>query len=178
MAAFGDIDSNVEVNNNPAGGGGSVTILEDGIYQLEFSELDIQPAQTGKGKNMNGKIQVASGEHKGVWFFGGINNIVHESAQAQAIAQGTLKAACLAAEVPFPPSDTEELKFRPFMAYVGSETYFSKKHNKNMTKNVITKYLYEGMSEEEAAAPPPSKPAASAPADKPAGATGRRPWEK
>lgn len=179
MAAFGNIDSNVEVNNNPAGGGGSVTILPDEVYELEFTELTIEPAKSGNGQNLNGKVQVVSGPHKGVWFFGGINNIVHSSAQAQTIAQGTLKALCLAADVSFPPNDTEDLRLRPFFARVGSETYYSTKHSKDMTKNVIVKYMYEGMPEEDTVAPPPSKrePEPAREPEKPA-ATGRRPWEK
>jgi hypothetical protein len=179
MAAFGQLDRDVEVNNG--GGGGSVTILADDVYELEFTELDMEPAKSGNGKNMTGKVQVASGPHKGVWFFGGINNVQHSSAQAQAIAQGTLKALCLATGVDFDTlEDTEQLKFRPFYGRVGSETYFSNKHRKDMTKNVVLKYMYEGMPEEDEAAAPPTAKSAPAPAretEKPA-ATGRRPWEK
>jgi hypothetical protein len=185
MAGLGSIDRDVPVNNNAAGGGEGITILPDAVYELEFTELDVAPSSTGKGQNMTGKVKVAAGEYKDVWFFGGINNVQHESSQSQAIAQGTLKALWLAQGQPeddFPPTDTDQLTFRSFHAYVGSESYHSKKHGKQMTKNVITKYLYEGMPEEDAAPPPASKreptPAPAAKEEAAAPATKKRPWEK
>lgn len=182
MAAIGHIDHDVEVNNNTAGGGG-ITILPDDDYELEFTESDVKPSGTGKGQNFNGKVQVVSGPHKGVWFFSGINNIQHESAQSQAIAQGQLKALALATGLDFSTlEDTEQFHFRPFYARVSSETYFSKKHSKDVTKNVITKYLYEGMPEDDAPAPPAGKAQASTPPKQPEqpkpAATGSRPWQK
>lgn len=185
MAGFGNINRDVEVNNSP-NSGGSVTILPDDDYELEYIETDYVAGGTGKGKNFTGKIQVVSGEHKGVWFFGGINNVEHESAQAQTIAQGELKALCLATGVDYSKiEDTKEVEYRPFWASVRTESYFSKKHNKDMQKNVVAKYLYEGMPDDAPApsSPPASKSAATAPAatapaeDKPA-ATGRMPWKK
>lgn len=187
MAGLGEIDRSVEANNVPTSGGGSVTILPDDDYELEYIESDVKPNSKGTGKNFEGKIQVVSGPYKGTWFYGGINNINHQSAQSQSIAQGELKALCEATGVDFEAiSDTDELHFRSFWASVRTETYFSKKHNKEMQKNVIAKYLYEGMPDDTPApaSPPAGKPAASsAPAAEPAktatsGATGRRPWDK
>lgn len=180
MAGFGNLNPDAEVNNNPAGGGGTVTILPDDIYELEAREGDVKPSAAGKGQNYNNKIYVVSGPYKDVWFFGGINNIQHESAQAQAIAQGTLKAMCLAAGVDYSTlTDTADLDFRPFHARVGQETYFSKKHNKDMTKNIVTKFMYDGMPDEDEAVAPPVEKAKPTPAPTPTPpATGSRPWAK
>ena len=68
-----------------------------------------------------------------------------------------------------------------FGGRVGQETYFSKKHNKEMTKNIVTKFMYDGMPEDEAAEAmnPPAAKAEPAPAPTPApAATGSRPWAK
>lgn len=185
MAGFGNLDRNVEANNT-AGGGGSITILPDDDYELEIIESDVKPNSKGSGTNFDFKVQVASGEFKGEWFFGGITSIQHTSAQAQAIGQGQLRALCNATGVDYEAvSDTEELHFKPFYASVRSETYWSNKHNKNMTKNVIAKYLYEGMPDTPDAPPSPpagkAEPAASAPPPaKPDTGAGRpkKPWEK
>lgn len=180
MAAVGSLNHDVEINNNTNSGGG-ITILPDDDYELEFTESDVKASSTGKGQNFNGKVQVVSGPHKGVWFFGGINNIQHESAQSQAIGQGQLKALATACGVDFHTlTDTEQLHYRPFYGRVGSESYFSKKHQKDVTKNVITKYLWDGMPEDDAPAPPAQKREAApppAPEPKPA-AGGNRPWSK
>src|SRR4051794_515960 len=126
MAGLGEINRDVEANNNS--GGGSVTILADDNYELEYYETDVVANTTGKGQNFTGKVRVVSGDQKGVWFFGGINNIQHESARAQAIAQGTLKSLCLAADVDFQSiTDTKDLEYRSFWATVRSESYQSRK---------------------------------------------------
>lgn len=183
MAGFGNLDRNVEANN-VAGGGGSVTILPDDDYELEIIESDVKANSKGTGQNFDCKIQVASGPFKGEWFFGGVTSIQHTSAQAQAIGQGQLRALCNACGVDYETvADTEELHFKPFYASVRSEEYWSNKHNKNMTKNVVAKYLYEGMPDDTPApaSPPAGKPSPTAPpAAKPdAGASKpNRPWEK
>lgn len=180
MAGFGQLNHDVEINNSAGGGG--VTILPDDDYELEITESDVKASSTGKGQNFDNKVQVVSGPHKGVWFFSGVTSIQHESAQAQAIGQGQLKALSTAAGVDFHSlTDTEQLHYRPFWARVGSETYYSKKHGKEMTKNVIKKYLWDGMPEDAEPAPagkaeptpPPKQPEQAKPA-----ATGSRPWSK
>lgn len=183
MAGLGTLNHDVEVNNNTAGGGG-ITILPDDDYELEIIESDVKENSKKTGSNADFKIQVASGEFKGVWFFDSITSIQHSSAQAQAIGQGQLKALCMAAGYDFSAlTDTDQLHHRPFWAKVGSETYFSKKHSKDVTKNKIVKFLWEGMPEDDsptsppaAKQPPAEKPPAAA-AEKPA-AAGRRPWQK
>jgi hypothetical protein len=92
MAQLGNLDPNVEVNNG--GGGGGITILPDDDYQLEIIESDVKANSKGTGQNLDLKVQVADGPHKGTWFFAGITSIQHNSAQAQAIGQGQLKALC------------------------------------------------------------------------------------
>jgi stage V sporulation protein SpoVS len=183
MAGLGALNPDVELNNNTAGGG--FTVLPDDDYELEIIESDVKANSKGTGQNLDWKVQVASGPHKGVTFFSGITSIQHESAQAQAIGQGQLKAACRAMDVDFGElTDSEQLHFKPFWASVRSETYFSNKHKKDMTKNVIAKFLFEGMDDEPAPAspePPATKSLASTPPPANANAdTGkkRRPWEK
>lgn len=181
MAGLGALNPDVELNNNAGGGG--FTLLPDDDYELEIIESDVKANSKGTGQNLDFKVQVASGPHKGVSFFGGITSIQHESAQAQAIAQGTLKALCEAAGVDFANlSDSEQLHFRPFWASVGQETYFSRKHNKDVTKNTILKFRWDGMPEEEAPTPtPPAAKATAAPpaaTSTPASAKPKRPWEK
>lgn len=186
MAGLGNLNHDVEINNNVQGGG-TFTILPDDDYELEIIESDVKANSKGSGKNADFKIQVASGEHKGVTFFGGITSIEHTSAQAQAIGQGQLKALCASIGQDFAElTDTEQLHFRPFWASVRSETYFSNKHQKNVTKNVIAKFLFEGMPDDTPA--PASKvgavPDGKAPAnDGPPATSGgqskpKRPWEK
>lgn len=185
MAALGNLDHDVEINNN-TGGGGGVTILPDDDYELEIIESDVKANTKGTGQNLDAKIQVASGPHKGVWFFGGVTSIQHQSAQAQAIGQGQLKALCAAIGQPFDElTDSEQLHFRPFWGSVRSETYYSNKHKKDMTKNVVAKFLFEGMPDDEPApasppTPPAGKPAASEAPPAATGGTGKpkRPWEK
>jgi hypothetical protein len=181
MAGLGALNPDVEVNNN--GGGGGFPLLPDDDYELEITESDVKANSTGKGQNLDYKVQVVSGPHKGVTFFGGITSIQHESAQAQTIAQGQLKALCAAAGVDFTTlTDSEQLHFKPFYGRVGNETYFSKKHNKDVTKNIILKFLWDGMPEEgAAAAPPAAKAAATPPASSGAATTSsapKRPWNK
>lgn len=183
MAGLGALNHDVELNNNAGGGG--FTLLPDDDYELEITESDVKANSKGTGSNLDFKVQVASGPHKGVSFFGGITSIQHESAQAQAIAQGTLKALCEAAGVDFTTlGDSEQLHFKPFFARVGQETYFSRKHQKDVTKNTILKFLWDGMPDEDESAPvstPANKAAASAPpkADAaPTSAKPKRPWEQ
>lgn len=192
MAGFGNLDRNVEVNNSSGGGG--VTLLPDDDYELEIIESDVKANTKGTGTNFDFKVQVASGPFKGEWFFAGITSIQHTSAQAQAIGQGQLRALCCAAGVDYETvSDTEELHYKPFFASVRSESYFSTKHNKQLTKNTVAKYLWDGMPDSEDAppSPPPAKSeptgggAAGAAGGKPPAAaadTGaskpKKPWEK
>lgn len=185
MAGLGALNQDVEINN---GTGGSFTLLADDDYELEVIESDVKANSKGTGQNLDWKIQVASGPHKGVTFFSGITSFQHESAQAQAIGQGQLKAACAAMGVDFATlADSEQLHFKPFWGRVNSETYTAKSGKyagQERTVNRIAKFLWDGMPEEEAptpAAPPASKPAASAPPaanPAPASAKPKRPWEK
>jgi hypothetical protein len=180
MAGIGALDHDVPVNNNSGGGG--FTLLAEDDYELEIIESDVKANGTGKGQNANFKVQVVSGPHKGTSFYSDITSIQHESAQAQAIGQGQLKALCCAAGVDFTSlTDTEQLHYRPFWAHVIQDTYFSKKHQKDMTNNKISKFLWEGMPEDDAPRPPAEKAAASEPPKQPEPekpATGRRPWDK
>jgi hypothetical protein len=185
MAAIGGLAADTEVNNG--GNGGGFSILADDDYQLEIMESDVKANSKGTGQNCELKIQVADGPNKGAWFYHSITSIQHQSAQAQTIGQGQLKALfeALGGEAAFgfpfhELSDTNTLHFRPFWARVGHEEYYSNKHSKNVTKNVIEKFLWEGMpAEDEAPASPPASkapatpPAASAPATPPGKA---RPW--
>jgi hypothetical protein len=183
MAALGALDTNVEVNNSTGGGG--FTILADDNYELEIIESDVKANSKATGQNLDFKVQVVSGEHKGVTFFDGISSIQHESSQAQAIAQGRLKALSEACGVDFTTlTESEQLHFKPFWAEVRSETYYSNKYKENRTKNVIGRFLYEGMPDGEEtppSAPPPEKgqPSAPPPANTNAdSAKKKRPWEK
>lgn len=184
MAGIGALNHNVEVNN---GGGGSFTLLDEDDYELEITESDVKASSTGKGKNLSGKVQVVSGPHKDRWFFFSINNIEHESAQSQAIGQGQLKALCHAVGFDFTAlADSEQLHFRPFWARVIQDSYTARsgaKAGQTVTNNKIGKFLWEGMPEDDKAAPPAAKHAPTVAAAKPAepekpAATGRRPWEK
>lgn len=184
MAGLGALNPDVEVNNNTGGG---FTLLPDGNYELEIIESDVKANSKGTGQNLDFKVQVASGPYKGTSFFGGITSIQHESAQAQAIGQGQLKALCEAAGVDFSTlTDSEQLHFKPMWAEVHSETYTSKSGKyagQERTVNRIKKFLWEGMPEETPAAvtPPAAKPAASAPPAANANAASakpKRPWEK
>jgi hypothetical protein len=184
MAALGGLSADTEVNNG--GNGGGFSILPDDDYQLEIVESDVKANSKGTGQNLELKVQVADGPNKGDWFFHSITSIQHTSAQAQAIGQGQLKALfeAMGGEAAFgfafhELDETNKLHFRPFWGRVGHEEYFSPKYQKQTTKNVIEKFLWEGMPEEDAApAPPASKPTPTppkpAPAPAPAGKS--RPW--
>jgi hypothetical protein len=154
MAFLGSkIDRSVAVNNNTAGGGG-ITILPDDEYELEAFETDVTPNSKGTGKNFEGKVRVLDGPHKGTWFFFSITSIEHESAQAQTIGQGQLRALSEATGTDFDTlEDSKQLEYKAFFAHVGHETYYSKKHSKDVTKNTITKFLWEGMPEGDDAPP-------------------------
>lgn len=183
MAGLGALNHDVEVNNS---GGGGFTLLEEDDYELEIVESDVKANSKGTGQNLDFKVQVVNGPHKGATFFAGITSIQHESAQAQVIGQGQLKALCHAADFDFSKLvDSEELHFRPFFAHVIQDTYTtgakSKTPGVQKTVNKIGKYLWEGMPEDDApAAPPAQKAAASAPppAQTPPATAGRRPWQK
>jgi len=182
MAGLGQLNQDVEVNNG--GGGGNFTLLPEDDYQLEIIESDVKANSKGTGQNLDFKVQVVDGPYKGNTFFAGITSIQHDSAQAQAIGQGQLKALCCAADFDFAElSDSEQLHYRPLFAHVIQETYTAKSGKyagQERTVNRISKYLWEGMPEDEAPAasnPPASKPAPAKPAAVPA-ATGRRPWQK
>jgi hypothetical protein len=179
MAGLGTLDHDVEVNN---GGGGSFTLLAEDDYELEIIESDVKANSKGTGQNLDFKVQVVSGPHKGVTFFAGITSIGHESAQAQAIGQGQLKALCEAQGTDFTTvTDSEQLHYKPFWAHVIQETYFSTKKQQDVTVNRIGKFLWDGMPEDDKAAAPAAKakPApAPTPAPAPAPTAGRRPWQR
>lgn len=157
MVFLGKIDRDVEVNQ---GGGGGITILPDDEYELEAYESDVVANSKGTGKNLNFKVEVVSGAHKGVWFFADITSVEHDSAAAQRIGQGQMRAMSLSAGVDWDTlQDSKQLERRPFFAFVTSETYHSRKHQKDMTKNVIKTFLYDGMPEETASQPPAEKAA-------------------
>jgi hypothetical protein len=181
MASLGQIDANVEANAS-TGGSGSVTIIPEDVYELEIFESDVKLNSTGKGQNLDYKVRVASGPHKGVWWFDGITSIQHESAQAQQIAQGQLRALAQACDLPWPlqSGDSDQFHFRPFHAQVGIETYFSRKHQKEMSKNKIVKYLFDGVEPDPI---PEGKPPASAapqspPPPPPSSSAGGRSWQR
>lgn len=182
MAGLGALNHDVDVNN---GGGGGFTLLVEDDYELEMIESDVKANSKGTGQNLNFKVQVVSGPHKGASFYGMITSIQHESAQSQAIGQGQLKALCCAAGFDFTTlNDSEQLHYRPFYAHVIQDSYVAAKGAKagqTVTNNKIGKFLWEGMPEDDAkASPPADKPAAAPPPpptpDKPV--TGRRPWQK
>lgn len=178
MAGIGQLNHDVEVNN---GGGGGFTLLVEDDYELEIVESDVKANSKGTGQNADFKFQVVSGPHKGATFFSSITSIQHESAQAQAIGQGQLKALCQATDLDFTSlTDTEQLHFRPLWAHVIQDTYYSTKKQQDVTVNRIGKFLWEGMPESDAAAPPaekkPATPPPAKPEEKPA--AGRRPWQK
>lgn len=188
MAGLGQLNHDVEVNNNTGGG---FTLLDEDDYELEIVESDVKANSKGTGQNLDFKVQVVSGPRKGESFFGGITSIQHTSAQAQAIGQGQLKALCEAAGVDFTSlTDSEQLHYRPFWAHVIQDTYTTGPNSKTpgveKTVNKIGKFLWEGMPEDNAptASPPaekrtPAPTPAPAPAPSPApAATGKRPWQK
>lgn len=178
MASLGQIQDDVEANASTSSGGG-VTVLPDDVYELEVIESDVKANGKGTGLNLNFKVRVVAGPRKDVWFFDGINNIQHESAQSQTIAQGQLRALAEACGLDWPltNTDSEVFHFRNFHAQVGSETYHSTKHNKELTKNKIVKYLYGDIQPDEVAPKPPVEKAATTQQQAPAEA-GKRTWQR
>lgn len=182
MASLGQINHDVEAKNSTGGGG--ITILADDVYELEITESDVIANSKGTGQNLNYKVQVAEGPNKGVWFYDGINNVRHESQQSQSIAQGQLRALAESCglEWPLKNADSEVFHFRKFFAQVGSETYFSKKHNKDVTKNKIVKYLFGDEQPDFSIQSPAAKAPAQAPAQQPAPASSSgapaRSWQR
>jgi hypothetical protein len=162
MASLGQLNSDVEAKATDTGGGG-ITTLPDDVYELEIFESEVKTASTGKGMNLDFKVRVLSGPFKDVWFFDGIPCIQHESAAAMAGGQGRLRALAEACDQvwPLPGEDSEAVHFRPFHAQVIAETYFSKKHSKEMTKNKIVKFLYGDL--EPDVLPPSAPPVRSQP---------------
>src|SRR4051794_17495519 len=72
--------------------------VPNGWYKMAIIASEVKPTSTGKGKSLKLELQVLDGEYKGRKAYKQLN-IVHESAEAQRIAQGELSAICHATGV-------------------------------------------------------------------------------
>lgn len=72
--------------------------VPNGWYKMAIVASEVKPTSTGKGKSLKLELQILEGEHRGRKAYKQLN-IVHESAQAQQIAQGELSAICHATGV-------------------------------------------------------------------------------
>lgn len=93
-----------------------------GEYHLSVYSAEVGPTKSGNGVMLKCQFTVVAGEHEGRKIFAQFN-IRNQSAQAQAIGIGELKALCLATGVDYEQvrTDTDALLFQPFVAVVGME---------------------------------------------------------
>jgi len=158
---------------------GSFELLDPGDYRLEASEIsDETVTKDGTGAYVTIKYTVVEGDRQGAQIFANYN-IKNKSEKAQEIAWRELSALGHAIGVLAGHSD--DLLYKPFTAKVGIEKGKPKGDGTNYSdRNRIEKFypLDSGAPPAKPAPAPKPTVVASAPAARPAAATGARPWAK
>lgn len=172
------------------GGGG---LHPEGDFQFEIEDSDVTATSNGKGQVLKLTLVGVGDDNKGLRVWDNIN-LLHESAQAQAIGQAKLSALCRACDFVEQLTDSEQLHYRPFWARIKHEQQIDFKTKAKLyhpdgspkLRAVVTRYLFDDGEAPAQSAPPAGKPqpqAANNNAAPPQQATGTggaasRPWLK
>jgi len=105
--------SNYDLTNTKAN---DFEVIPAGDYPAIITEVDEKPTKDGKGKRLNLKLQILDGKYQNRTLFDGLNT-VNQSAIAQQIGRGQLKAICIAINKP-DPKDSSELLNKPLVITV------------------------------------------------------------
>jgi hypothetical protein len=159
-----------------------------GVYPAYIVESEVTHTKNGKGMLLKLTWEIIEGEYEHRKTFQQIN-YQHESAQAQAIGQGQIKAICNAIGFTGLLEDSEVLHFKPVLLRVGIEKGKAKDGGGNYDdRNDVRavkpygvqppsgKPTTQASAERPAAKPVPMPTAKPAPKSATAGPTGNRPW--
>lgn len=183
MAQLGTAFDPNSVEPDKGGGGG---LHPAGNFEFEIQESDVKANSNGSGQVLKFTAVGIGDENKGLKIFENLN-IVHTSAQAQAIGQAQLSALCRAMDFTDELTDSEQLHYRPFWAEIVHEQQIDFKTKAKLfhddgnpkMRAVVKKYLFEdGEAPTQPAATPPAEkqaPKAPPPAANPP-AQRSRPW--
>jgi hypothetical protein len=99
-----------------------------GDYQVIIVKTEAKPTSAGNGHLLKIELQVVEGEFTGSKIWDNLN-LWNENQTAKRIAEGTLKAICLAIGIPR-PRNSEELHNRQLTAVVDVKEHEGKTQNK------------------------------------------------
>ncbi|HWE98857.1 MAG TPA: DUF669 domain-containing protein [Caulobacteraceae bacterium] len=147
-------------------------LMPDGWYIGQITENDLVATKTGNGQMLKLTVEVLEGDCRGrkVW---DQLNIVNGNAQAQEIAQRTLKKICLAVGHVGVLSNGDDLQFKPVRVRIATKPAQGEYRAQNVVKG------YEPLSGAAPSHGPASQPQAqqSEPQRAAAGG-GSRPWNR
>jgi len=139
------------------------TILPAGEYTMQIVQSELRITKAGTGQYLWLEFDVLSGPSAPGRKFWERLNIENPNEQTKKIALSQLLAICKAAGFAFPPSDSQELHFKPIKVVI--------KHKENKQGALEARPGYYALSDTPKAA------VATAPATAPAGAA-PKPWER
>lgn len=139
------------------------TILPQGEYQMQIVQSELRTTKAGTGQYLWLEFDIVNGPCTPGRKFWDRLNIENPNEQTKKIALSQLLAICKAAGFAFPPSDSQELHFKPIKVVI--------KHKENKQGVLETRPGYYGLTDTPKAAP------TSAPVAAPVGAA-PKPWER
>lgn len=138
------------------------SILPVGEYTMQIVESDYRETKTGNGHYVWLEFDILSGPSNGLSKAWDRLNIDNPSEQTKRIANQALLAISRAVGFDLPPSDSEQLHFKPLKVVI--------KHKENKQGQLEARPSYYPLNGTPTAAP--SAPAAQAPA------ASAKPWER
>lgn len=139
------------------------TILPQGEYQMQIVQSELRTTKAGTGQYLWLEFDIVNGPCTPGRKFWDRLNIENPNEQTKKIALSQLLAICKAAGFAFPPSDSQELHFKPIKVVI--------KHKENKQGVLETRPGYYALNDV------PKPTAAPAPVAAPAGAA-PKPWER
>lgn len=139
------------------------TILPAGEYTMQIVQSELRMTKAGTGQYLFLEFDVVSGPCAPGRKFWDRLNIENPNEQTKKIALSQLLAICKAAGFAFPPSDSQELHFKPIKVVI--------KHKENKQGTLEARPGYYSLSDT------PKVATVSAPVAAPAGAAAK-PWER
>ena len=136
---------------------------------MEIVESDTRVSKTGSGEYVHLKMRVVDGPYEGRYLFDRLN-YVNVNAQAQQIAQKSLKRLCRLCGVAGQLTNTEQLHFKRF--------HVSARIRKDAGYGEQNAVSYPDASDPKQAEPPAPAPVARPAPARPATTGAPKPWQK
>lgn len=140
------------------------TILPAGEYTMQIVQSDLRTTKAGTGQYLWLEFDVVSGPCAPGRKFWDRLNIENPNEQTRKIALSQLLAISKAAGYAFPPSDSQELHFKPIKVVI--------KHKENKQGALEARAGYYSLSDTPKAAAAPAAPVAATTGAAP------KPWER